>query len=334
MKINWTRKNKIWTGIGGLVVAVLAALLVFSFVGIPGGGKLLGEVTISGNRISLNSDWWGLCTGVITLKNETAQPMHLLSFDSDGVQHAGDTLNPGETKSYDYKGSWTVTSDQKLPTIIGDRGSGGGAGEGGLRMGPYGDPVEVGDGHCVWPGIHKNGECLAYYNMEGINISGATFVRVDLSYSNLTNVEASNCKLIGGCYIGGANLYLAKLSGSDMSDIDCSSASFHKANLFKAILTNAWCFDADFSEANLTEANMSGADLSCAKLIGTNLTRANLEGADLSYAFLNGANLTGANLKGVDLSYAVLEGADLTNADLTGAIFKETVMPDGTKRSN
>ena len=175
MKINWTRKTKLWAGVVGLAVIVVV-LLVFSFVGIPGGGKLLGEVTISGNRIYLNSDWWGLCTGVITLKNETAQPMHLLSFDSDGVQHAGDTLNPGETKSYDYKGSWTVTSDQKLPTIIGDRGSGGGAGEGGLRMGPYGDPVEVGDGHCVWPGIHKD-RMSVQFKYGRVNISGTLLLR-------------------------------------------------------------------------------------------------------------------------------------------------------------
>jgi hypothetical protein len=42
MKVNWTRKTKLLTGLGGLAAVVLTVLLVFTFIGMPGGGRLLG----------------------------------------------------------------------------------------------------------------------------------------------------------------------------------------------------------------------------------------------------------------------------------------------------
>ena len=143
MKINWTRKNKIWTGIGGLVVAVLAALLVFTFIGMPGGGKLLGkaEIDTGSKRIYLWSDWIGLATGVVELRNNTSQNIFLFSITnglgSEGELHGGDFLKPGETKKFDYKGWWIIEAEPVLPTLLSDQGSGGGAGEGGLRMGRW-----------------------------------------------------------------------------------------------------------------------------------------------------------------------------------------------------
>lgn len=41
MKINWTRRNKLFAGLGGLAAALVAVLLVFNLAGVPGGGKPL-----------------------------------------------------------------------------------------------------------------------------------------------------------------------------------------------------------------------------------------------------------------------------------------------------
>ncbi len=41
-KINWTRRNKLFAGLGGLAVVLVVVLLVFTFVGMPGGDKLFG----------------------------------------------------------------------------------------------------------------------------------------------------------------------------------------------------------------------------------------------------------------------------------------------------
>jgi ABC-type transporter Mla subunit MlaD len=44
MSIHWKRKRKILTGIIGLVVLIVAVVLVFTFVSLPGGGTLFGFV--------------------------------------------------------------------------------------------------------------------------------------------------------------------------------------------------------------------------------------------------------------------------------------------------
>jgi uncharacterized protein YjbI with pentapeptide repeats len=105
--------------------------------------------------------------------------------------------------------------------------------------------------------------------------------------------------------------------------------------------------ERDFKEIKLVRAGLKGvdlseADLSVADLAGADLSAANLSGANLSGAILKGANLTGADLTGADLSWADLGMANLTEADLTGANmnmtilirtrFKNTTMPDGSKR--
>jgi microcystin-dependent protein len=50
MKISWTRRNRLFAVLGGVVVVLAAVILVFTFVGTPGGGKLFGT-SVSGNTI-------------------------------------------------------------------------------------------------------------------------------------------------------------------------------------------------------------------------------------------------------------------------------------------
>ena len=72
--------------------------------------------------------------------------------------------------------------------------------------------------------------------------------------------------------------------------------------------------------------NLSGANLSSrANLSRAILTEANLSGANLSRAILTEANLSGANL-----SWADLVGAILSGANLVGALLIETNLIDAT----
>jgi len=100
--------------------------------------------------------------------------------------------------------------------------------------------------------------------------------------------------------------------------------------------------ERDFKKIKLTRVDLSGIDLSVADLTGADLSEANLSGANLSGTILKGSNLSGADLSGADLSWADLGMANLTGANLREANmnmsilirtrFKNTIMPDGSKR--
>jgi len=49
------RKEKLFIGLGGLVVVIAAVLLIFTFVGMPGGDKLFG-LTVNGYQIEPGAD--------------------------------------------------------------------------------------------------------------------------------------------------------------------------------------------------------------------------------------------------------------------------------------
>lgn len=99
------------------------------------------------------------------------------------------------------------------------------------------------------------------------------------------------------------------------------------------------CVGCDLSGADLRWANVYAAELGGApNLVNSVLDEANLSGANLYGANLEGASLRDADLSGANLSWTSLVGADLTGADLTdaklqGALFCNTIMPDGEKKS-
>lgn len=112
------------------------------------------------------------------------------------------------------------------------------------------------------------------------------------------------------------------------------------------LLKTKECSGCDLSGENLSNLDLGNANLSGADLSNANLRNSMLAGANLSGATLRGANLTlavlvGANLSDVDLSYANLTDTNLFKAkftgsrgvDFTGAIFKATIMPNGTVKN-
>lgn len=102
-----------------------------------------------------------------------------------------------------------------------------------------------------------------------------------------------------------------------------------EGNLISARLTNVNFSASLLNEAKLTDADLTDARLFDADLTGTDLSGADLTGADFTRAILNAANLSHANL-----TRAILRNADITDINFTGAIFNQTVMPDGSIRSD
>ena len=84
-----------------------------------------------------------------------------------------------------------------------------------------------------------------------------------------------------GADLSGANLYLARLGGRDLTNVNLTGA-----NLYAAMMS-----DANLTNANLTNANLWGVDFTDADLRG-----ADLSGAQLHLATLRGANLNGAKM--------------------------------------
>lgn len=146
------------------------------------------------------------------------------------------------------------------------------------------------------PGINEG--CL-----RGINLSGADFRGSDLGAIRMYSQGLILCH-------------------ANLSKLDLSVFLFRGSNLSGANLSGAMLFRAKFSNANLTGAKLD-------RIIGTeiwftdaNLTSASFIKANLAESHFGGANLTTANFM------------NARNAYFERAIFKETIMPDGSLRSN
>ncbi len=147
-RFRWTRRTALLAGSSVVAVAAVGVLLVLTFVGMPGGGKLFGTASVDRGRDSrgpylvLESGFLGQQTGYITLKNNTANQINLSSYqgtDRDGSGYylwGWDNLQPGEQKKFDFQGRWRLYYAYGEPTIVDCETSGGGGIEGGLRMGP------------------------------------------------------------------------------------------------------------------------------------------------------------------------------------------------------
>jgi uncharacterized protein YjbI with pentapeptide repeats len=178
---------------------------------------------------------------------------------------------------------------------------------------------------------------LTLANLENANLTGANLTIADLTGSylyeanladtDLTNTDVNSSlqdassggitgtpsvlptgfSLVGGYLIGpDADLYLANLTGLDLSNADLAGANLYAATL---------------SYANLTDADMSSASLALASLDTANLTGANLHEASLAFADLNAANLTDADLSDAYLAETNLGGTNVSGANLDTGIY-------------
>jgi uncharacterized protein YjbI with pentapeptide repeats len=183
----------------------------------------------------------------------------------------------------------------------------------------------------------------------GVDLTGATFIgarfhNTNFRDSNLSGADFSGCDLTNvlfglGVELKGTILDPSKLSPKwalvwTLINVGADGVELEGANLYETSLDGVSLRSKNLSGVNLSSASLRGADL-----IGTNLTGAKLGNVNFTDAQLIGAILVDAALSSADFTRADLTSANLTgakdfNPNQEGIIFKNTVMPDGTVRTD
>jgi hypothetical protein len=163
-------------------------------------------------------------------------------------------------------------------------------------------------------------ELLERYAAGERDFSGADLRHTaDLTAMDLQGVVFRNARL-GHQDLRFINFTKADLSGARMAECDLTGANLTGANLSQV----------DLSQSNLSEAKLAGSILREATLGEVDFTSADLTSADLT----NAKNLRQANFFRANLTSSILLNIDSREPEiLDEAIFKNTVMPDGSIRN-
>jgi uncharacterized protein YjbI with pentapeptide repeats len=139
----------------------------------------------------------------------------------------------------------------------------------------------------------------------GVDWSGCSLVRADLSGADLSGANLSETNLQG------ANLTGSNLSGANLTDSAIDNADLAQADLNGTLLTGI------FTVVGVESGGITGTPASLPDTESpTYLIDGYLAGPDVN---LDGADLASVNLAGIDFEDATFNGADLANANLTGA---------------
>jgi hypothetical protein len=134
--------------------------------------------------------------------------------------------------------------------------------------------------------------------------------------------------------LAGADLAEALMGAARMTRSDLTKrparCRLRKSRVAEAILIGADLSGAAFDFAFMRGARLDGALLRETRLIGAELIDASLVDADLTEADALGANLRGADLSRATLARTSFRKANMYETKLDGAVFRDTVMPDGT----
>lgn len=114
-----------------------------------------------------------------------------------------------------------------------------------------------------WQSCNFNGLTLTELNLEGARLRETSFLRADISESDLRGIEG----------------YKLRLVSAKAHNVDFEGAGLSRADLTKADLTGANFKDADLRNARLYQSILREANLSGAKLTGADLNNADLSGA-------------------------------------------------------
>ncbi|MQG21834.1 MAG: pentapeptide repeat-containing protein [SAR202 cluster bacterium] len=161
------------------------------------------------------------------------------------------------------------------------------------------------------------------YPTQGLDLSGASFNKMDLRNMELEYADLS------GCNLSEANLQDINLAYATLKHADITNATFSRANLRFAILDHAVLSNTNLTHANLSQSSLRRSDLLRCDLINVdftqaNLSRADLTGSNLARSTLVGTNLYAANLTRTNLSLSNLEGSNLIYANLNQSNLHET----------
>ncbi len=172
-------------------------------------------------------------------------------------------------------------------------------------------------------------------DLSGINVDGASLIKVDLSGTNLNGASARSAQL-NGVNLSGANLKGARFDVAGLSSADMTGADVTGGNFDSALVSASF-----FKTKGYATAAVRGIILVPAagdSLAGLNLAGLNLTGASFD-SFRAVLSMTGADLHGADLTSVSFDGVDLTGANFSGATLtfinfgESTICPDGKKPS-
>jgi uncharacterized protein YjbI with pentapeptide repeats len=117
--------------------------------------------------------------------------------------------------------------------------------------------------------LESTGKC------PGCDLSGASFVGIDLADAQLQNAKLNGANFAGanlsGANFTGVSAVGANFLGADMQGAILEKGSFVYANLVKAKLNNALLKITDLQGANLAEADLTGAKVTKTDFVGANL---------------------------------------------------------------
>ena len=170
-------------------------------------------------------------------------------------------------------------------------------------------------------------------NFANANLSSANFSNANFTYADLSNANFSNA------IIKGANFFSTVSYGFTETQLK-STKSYNEKDLGGISLDSNDLSGWHFEGQNLNSASFGSTIADGTNFINATLTSANFKKASLKNANFNNATLKGANMQKADLTNAILGNADLSNVDLRGAtltdadsataIYKNTIMADGT----
>ena len=173
-------------------------------------------------------------------------------------------------------------------------------------------------------------------NLDGVDMSGATFDSVNFADLSLRQANMTSAKIMNSSVyaldVSGSNLKYLQSSNTTGTPTglpkdwhtfsghligpyaDLSHISMSNADLSGWNLTGTKMNYFDGSGANFNGANLAGASFNFSNLVGADLRNANLDSAQLDYADLNGAYMLGANLNKSSMFGAYVSGADFTTS--------------------
>lgn len=117
----------------------------------------------------------------------------------------------------------------------------------------------------------------------GVNYQDCVFDRLDMRDIRLV-----------GARLRDATFIRADLTGSDLSKVEAYRTKFLSATLKNVNFDGAKLFQTDFSRADLEGASFVNADLRSARFYSANLRGVDLTGAQLRETDFTGADLSGA----------------------------------------
>jgi len=160
------------------------------------------------------------------------------------------------------------------------------------------------------------------------NLQSITFFSCDMRNADMTDANMTRADL-RGAYLGGANLTRANLKDADLRSgkimkrgkhgvLEDRQKSNHEscrtvlcgAKLTETNLRNIQGKSADFSDADMTGVVMTNADLE----------EATFDGANLTDSDASNSNLKNATMRSSVIAGMLLEGIDKLGIDITGAI--------------